>query len=391
MSRTLLLRFQVAEARGLIPQGSAQAATDAVILELGTRAVADAYYGPTAVATAFSDAATQRATMSDADAERMAENLADEVQDALRPLTRAQRFSDTHTTSDLPLALANLRSRILLPAYNGPMSNWRSFASVTTVPDFKTVRTLRLSEMGELEARGESEDVTYATFTESEGGYRVGNYEKAIQYTWEMSKNDEVGAFQRAAQSLGRGALRTEIKVVLNVIKNGLTRVTDAGAGAGAPTIALMKLARAAFGARYFTDGDGNQIEYGFDATDIIYGTPIRDAISQILTQEFEGLSTAARSAVPNVLRGAFTPHYERLWSSVFGSDFVLYDNMVEWLEIAFLEGFQGGPLTYVKAPNVQQHQEQGSFENHTLALKVGHTVGGRVLDPNGAMLVQGS
>ncbi len=393
MSKTLYLKMQLAEANGEIPKGTAMAATDALIAEAGVQAFYRGYHGPQNVTDALSDARKARAGLSDADAERQVEQLADEFVDSIGPLMAAQRFSDTHTTSDFPLALANLRQRTLLPAYAGPISNWRSFASVITVPDFKTIRTLRLSETGELKQRGETDDVEFTTFTEAEGGYRVANFERGLRYTWEMSKNDEVGAWQRGMESLGRGAGRTEAIVVFKAILDGLTagKITAAGDGAGVPTIDLVKKVRAKFAARTFKDDDGNDLEYGFDITDLIFGTANRDAFSVINTAETEPGASNNRGNNPNVLRGAFTPHLERLWSRVFGSDYVAYDSMVQWLEVAFLEGFQGGPLTYTELPSTREYQDQGSFTNHSFAVKVGHTLGARVVDDKGAVLVQGT
>ncbi|GAA5514776.1 hypothetical protein Dcar01_03537 [Deinococcus carri] len=392
MSKTLRLQMQLAEARGEIPAGTAQAAADSIVVETGIRAFYRGYHGPANVDAAFTAAQQQHAQLTDAQVEAQAENLADELRDALAPLMAAQRLTDTHTTSDLPLALANLRQRTLLPAYQGPVSNWRTALSpdIITVPDFKTIRTLRLSEMGELAPRAEGEDVTYTTFSEAEGGYRVGNFERAVAYTWEMDKNDEVGAFARALESLGRGAARTEVMVIFKAIKDGLAsgKITGATDGSGAPSIDTLKKLRTKFAGRTFKDGDGNDLEYGFDVTDIVFGTSQRDVFNLANTQEYED---ARQGRTPNILRGAFNLHLERLWSRVFGQDYVAFDSMVQWLQVAFLEGFQGGPLTYTEMPTSREYQDQGSFRNHTFGVKVGHTLGARVIDPNGAVLVQGS
>lgn len=391
MSKTLRLQMQLAEAKGEIPTGTALAASDAIIVETGIRAFYKGYHGAANMTAANQDAQAQLSTLTDAQVEAQAENLADELKDALAPLMNAQRLTDTHTTSDLPLALANLRQRTLLPAYQGPVSNWRQLnPNIITVPDFKTIRTLRLSEMGELAPRAEAEDVTYATFSEAEGGYRVANFERGARYTWEMDLNDEVGAWARALESLGRGAARTEVIVIFKAIKDGLTpgKITDAADGAGAPTIDLIKKLRAKFSSRTFKDGDDNDLEYGFDITDVVFGTANRDVFNVINTQEYED---ARQGKTPNILRGAFTPHLERLWSRVFGQDYVAYDNMVQWLQVAFLAGFEGGPLTYTEMPTTREYQDQGSFRNHSFGLKVGHTLGARVVDENGAVLVKGS
>lgn len=381
MSKYLHTRMELAEARGEIPRGTAAALTYATILESGVRAMADGYYGAKMISDVFKDIERPGSVARD---EQMALDIADSIIDDVRNV--GQVLLDTHTTSDFPIALASLRRRTLRGAYEGVESNWRAFATVTTVPDFKNIRSIRLSELPELLPRAEAEDVQYMTFSESEEGYRIGNYERAFGYTWEMWLNDEIGLFARMLRSAGRGALRTEAVTVLNAVDAGLAQTTPTTAGVGGPTVARVQEVRAALAARAYQDSDGNSVPYGFDLTDVIFGTNWRDVVNTTLNQQF----TDFQGGTPNVMQNAFTPHHERMWQRVMGVDWVAYDRMVEWLEVAFLNGFQGGPKTYTKMPNVQENPGEGSFENHTLAIKLGHTLGAKVIDANGAYRVKG-
>lgn len=386
MSKTMLLRFQLAEAKGHIPANTAVGLTYATIAEAGAKAVANGFYGKDAVSEAVGEVEKAYTGTDTAQREQRMMDLAEGVIKDIRPVTRA--LSEAHTTSDFPLALANLRTRTLRKAYEGALSDWRSFASVLTVPDFKNIRGLRLSEIGGLKLRAEGTDVKFASFGESEDGYRVGNYERGLAYTWEMWENDEVGAFMRGLESLGRAAKRTEVEVVMSAIAAGLTQITEA-AQIGAPTVNTIKAIRQAFAQRTFKDSDGTDVPFGFDITDIIFGTENRDAIQQILTAETEPGASNNRGNNPNVLRGFATPHFERLLSRYLGTDIVVFDNQVDWLEVAFKEGFQGGPKTYTKIPDVQEEPGEGSFANHTFEVKLGHVIGAKVIDPSGAARVK--
>lgn len=386
MSKYLYQKMLLAEARGEIPDGQAGRLTAATIIESGLRAMARGYYGPAAVSDALKDVRSLSTAQREAEAERIADSL---IADC-RPMNRA--LQDAQTTSDFPLALANLRTRVLRPT-NSPVvtSDWRNWNTrVRTVPDFKNIRGLRLSIPGDLLPRAEAEDVKYTSWGESEDGYRVGNFERAASYTWEMHLNDEIGLFDSLMEEMGKAALRTEVRVVFQAIYDGLPQVTDP-AQAGAASIATLKAVRTAFGTQTATNADGVADDLGRDITDIIFGTDQRDVIAQILAQEFENGSGGARGGTPNVLRGAFTMHFERLWRRVFGPDYVVFDNTVQWLEVAYLSGFQGGPKTYQKLPNVDVFGDEGSFENHTLSVKVGHTLGAKVVDPTGAARIKGS
>jgi hypothetical protein len=59
-------------------------------------------------------------------------------------------------------------------------------------------------------------------------------------------------------------------------------------------------------------------------------------------------------------------------------------------LEVATLSGFEGGPRTYTKLPDVIEHPEEGSFDNHTISVKFGDAVGATVTDDNGVVRVNG-
>jgi hypothetical protein len=380
VSKSLYLRFQLAEAKGQINEGTAAQATFATLAEKGIRAAAEGYYGKPNVAKAASDAKAEQDVL----------DLADELIADIAPMTRAMqnsyRMGATHTTSDFPLALANLRQRTVLDAYTGEPSRWRDFATVRTTPDFKAIRSLRFTELPELRLRPEGTDVTYTTLSESETGYRVANYERAIKYTWEMWRNDDVGGFVRMAESLGRGAARTEALVVFQAIADGLAR-TPLVAGVGAPTIDRLAEMERIMAARTFADSDGNPVMYGFRLTDVIHGTAQRQFINAVLTQQFR----AFQGGETNPMNGAFDPHLEPLWGRVLANDLVGFDGNVEWLEVAFLEGFQGGPKSYVKLPDVRDNVDEGSFADHSLHIKSGHTLGAKVLDANAAIRVEGA
>lgn len=382
MSEKLFLKMQAAEARGHIPEGTALAATDAVIAEMGARALLKGYYGDQTIQAVLKELREDQYQDS-------ALEIAEHLKDGLAPLLRALRYSDQLATTDFPTLYQTLVTRVR-PVYATAPSNWREFATVTTASDFREIRSLKINELPELKNMAELEDIQYANFSESETGYRVAKKARAIPYSWEMWKNDELGRFTRALESLGQGAIRTEAIVVFKAIFDGLVRETDASM-AGAPTIDKLKAIRANFAARTYTDSDGQAVEIGLDITDIIFGTGNRDAINQILTAETEPGTGNQKGNAPNVLRGAFTPHLERLWGRVFGTDYVVFDNLNEWLEVAFLEGFQNGPRVTTKMPTIVEYQEMGSFENHSLAVGLVHVIGAKVIDPLFAKRVQGA
>ncbi len=375
MSKTLFLKNLLAEARGEIPQGTATQVTFAAIAQGGVEAVADAYYGKEAVQKA----------VDTAHAEQRAMDINDELIADIAPIVRTMQA--TQTTSDFPQALSQLRARRIRDSYKARDSRWRDFATVTTTPDFKPIRAMRFSGIPELKLRPEATDVQYGPKLDlAEDGYRVANYELAIKYTWEMHLNDDVGLFNRQLAALGEGALLTETMVVLEAIKAGLPR-TALTVGAGAPTIQRMQEIENILASRSFDSGAGVMHEYGFGLTDVIHGTRQRQYLATILGTLF----TDFQGGTPNAMAGAFTTHLEPMWARVMGNDVVAYDSAVEWLEVAFLQGFEGGPKTYTKIPDVREFPDEGSFPDHSMHVKVGHTVGSKVTGAEAAIRVEGA
>ena len=385
MSKELFLINQLQEEKGNIPHNTAAAVTYATILEAAAKNAYEGYYGSEALGKATIEA------KSNAKAEQEVLDLNAEILDDMAPMMAVYRSTGlfaNHSTSDFPLALQNLRSRTIRETYMGPDSMWREWVpSVITVPDFKNIRGLRLEGLPELNLRAEGESVTYASFGESEDGYRVSNYERADAYTWEMYKNDDVGLFTQRARLMGKAARNTEIFVILAALAAGLTRSVETGVVTGAPTIAGLEGALQAFTERTFTNEEGNTVEYGYDLTDIVFGTANRLAFAKINTQEYQDF----QGGVPNVVRGMFDMHMERYWSRYLGTDYVMFDRNVEWFQVAFLDEFANGPLMYMKMPDVNSYPSQGSFDNHGLSYKWGHTLGAKVLDANGALRVEGA
>lgn len=383
----------MAEARGRIPNGTAIGLTFATILELGVRAAAEGYYGREAVTSAVTAARAEQASL----------DLADDILADISSITKV--YADlgkfvgeqlgtqpgaTHTTSDFPAALANLRQRIMrqdTPIGKSAWRDWIPSRLVGTTPDFKPIRGLNMTEMGELKLRPEATDVQYTSLAWTGDHFMVANYERALAYTWEMWLNDEINTFARALARMGEGAARTEAIVIFNAILNGVSRSSETGITTGEPNSTRIAAARKAMAERTVTDVDGVSTTGEILATDIVYGTAWQDTVEVALNTRY----TDHNQGTPNVAYQSVTPHMERLWARVFTSDWIMFDREIDFIDVRFLEGFQGGPLTYTKMPDVNEHPEQGSFDNHGLSVKVGHTLGAKITNADGVLRNQGA
>jgi hypothetical protein len=397
MSKTMYKDAQIMEVKGHIPQGSAFAFTMASIYEAAVRKGLEGYYGTKTVSDAFKAAKTDASL---AGFEQLAMDVQSEMfadvqfilktRGGIDAFMKQNGFGASHSTSDFPKALAALRTARVRQGDSLAEANWRGWIpsqNILSVPDFKMIRGVKPGLIGELKKRAELEDVEYTTMDFTSDGYFVANYERAIEYSWEMWRNDEFGRFVQMVGNLGISGRRTEILVILGAILSGVARSVEAGVTTGAPTITNVGNARTAISRRTAVDPDGVSQELELMATDILYGIQQKDAVEATLSQRtVDGQIYSA--ANPNL---GLVPHLERPWNRILGSDWLLFDNTRDWIEVAFLQDFEGGPLFYTKAPSELDHPDQGSFDNHAFAIKAGHTLGSKVTDANGAIRVQGA
>ena len=399
MSKVLHLKFREQEARGRLPKGMANPLTYATLAEAGVRAALEGYYGTPAVREAYSAARDEQRAVDISDDilgdVRSILKVYGSVEDAMRagkdwaPGIMAAGGGGL-TTSDFPKALASLRQRTIRQETPIGRSMWRSWVAprnIRTVPDFKQIRGLTPGQAGELKLRPEGTDVQYTKLSFTADGYFLANYERAVGYTWEMWLNDEIGLFTTLLRKLGEGAARTEAIVIFNAILNGVSRSAETGITTGGPTSDRIVAARKAMAARTVTDADATSTVGEIMGSDIVYPSEWEDTVDIALGTRYTDFNMGA----PNLAYQKLSPHMERLWARVFTSDWIVFDRDVDWLEVAFLEGFQSGPMTYTQLPDEREHPDQGSFSKHSLAVKVGHNLGAKVTNTNGVLRNQGA
>lgn len=379
MIRKVLHGYELAEARGHIPAGTAVKATFATILEAGTVAFQKSYFGNTEWNKTDSDVKANRETYEAAAS--LQESLLMDVSRVRGMLREAQ------TSTDFPLILANLRSRVMRESFNPVQSKLWEMAEKRTASDFKIMKGYRVNTMDELALRPEGEDVEMTKIDMTDDGYAVASYEKGIYFTWEMWKNDDLGAFTIGLKNLGLAARRTRAKVALRAIQNGVTQYTPPVAGVGGPTI--VRLQEVVQSLAEQTNDDGEAMDIGI--TDIAFGAQWLTTVNETLKSPFVLGPTTAKTGNVNVVQGIATPHEERIIARVLGADWLAWDNNYPFLEVATLEGFEGGPQTYTQMPDVVEHPDQGSFSNHTIGVKAGDAVGSKVTQTKSVRRVKGS
>jgi len=380
-ARDILHSYQLAEARGHIPEGSANRLTLQTILLAGAAAHARAYYGEQVIYKAMEDA---RALSHEA--KEMAMVTAESLITDLSVARRAGRQAEAMTSSDFPLALAQIRDRVRRGSYNPVESEIFKIATPRRANDFKRIRGIRTDAFSRLKLRPEGTNVEYANFGSNEDGYQIANYELALAYTREAWYNDDIDEFVTAAANLGVAGRRNRALVVIEAIKGALTR-TVIGGSVGGPDAARLEALFQAFAEQ--TNADGKPMPRLL--TDIVYPAAWAMTAKAALESDLVVTGSATKTPNRNVAKGIAVPHLDAMLAEVgTAKDWLGFDGRQSWLEFATLRGYEAGPKTFTKMPDVVETDMEGSFENGTIALKVSDNVGASVTDSKSAILVQG-
>ena len=135
-------------------------------------------------------------------------------------LTRAM-----HTTSDFPTLLTSTGNRVLLAAFEAAPNPLKMLARRTTIGDFRTKTTVKLSEWPRLQAVGEHGEIHHGTRGEAKEAYALQTFARIFSLSRQALINDDLGAFADFGRAAGRAAAETEADV--------LTALLTANAGAG--------------------------------------------------------------------------------------------------------------------------------------------------------------
>ena len=120
-------------------------------------------------------------------------------------LTRAM-----HTTSDFPNLLTSTGNRILTPAYQAAESPLKRLARQRTADDFRPMSLIKLGEFGKLQKVTEAGEIKALTTGEAAEGYSLETFGGIFNLSRKAIINDDLGAFARWAEMMGRGAAETE-------------------------------------------------------------------------------------------------------------------------------------------------------------------------------------
>ena len=143
-------------------------------------------------------------------------------------MTPAEEWKRFHTSDDLKNVLANIATKVLIAGFdNEELATHREWTTKVDVPNYKPVKAVALSEIGDLSLVGEGGELTYTTVSDTGIDIELARYERGIIYSREMFINDDLGVLINTPQNFARAALRLE----KNLVFLGLTSNPTMGDG----------------------------------------------------------------------------------------------------------------------------------------------------------------
>lgn len=130
----------------------------------------------------------------------------------------AQAF--THSTDDFGNLLANVANKAMLRGYDEAEETFDRWTSVGELPDFKAATRVDLSAFPDLAAVPEGGEYKQATVGDRGETVQLATYGRLFSITRQAIINDDLGAFTRIPQKMGRSARRTIANLVYAILNN---------------------------------------------------------------------------------------------------------------------------------------------------------------------------
>ena len=130
-------------------------------------------------------------------------------------MTLAEEWKRFHTSDDLKNILANIANKTMIAGFDNPeLATHREWTTKVDLPNFKLVKQVALSEIGDLALIGEGGELTYTTVTDTGIDIQLARYERGIIFSREMFINDDLQILINTPQNFTHAALRLEKNLV---------------------------------------------------------------------------------------------------------------------------------------------------------------------------------
>lgn len=378
-------KFELMAARGHIKDEHVPLLSHVMISEEAARAFYTGYFGDTIMTQAEQDVLTAKDNGSEALLQSWTNagrknDTGDTLTRMAAPLMRASIV----TTLDIPAVLGRAGS-VAVRAGEEPFSTQSSIMELaykrSGVPagELKSV-SRDYDDLG-LFPKPEGSDVRYEGFDANVDEYETLIYARAMGWTYEAKRKDELYRFLEDTAALGYAARLERLRILARAIIADVNRVQYDGAPGG-PTVDRL-----------------------VDVRDTFFAANNRSMRGIAIAPLWQGLAEAslANDLVPgsnpaeaNPMKNAFTIGIEDVLPAEFAKaspgaleDWLVHDG-TPFVEFATVAGFDT-PVIRFKAPDVVNGVEMGSFDRMVEAMQIVDYAGAKVTRPESATLVAGA
>jgi hypothetical protein len=275
--------------------------------------------------------------------------------------------------------LADVANKSMLRGYEEAEETFQKWTSKGTLPDFKAAKRVDLNTFPALAQVTEGAEYKYVTVGDRGETIQLATYGSLFSITRQAIINDDLDAFTRVPNKMGRAAIRTVGNLVYAVLTGNpamsdgvaLFHANHSNTSTGVLSTAAVdalatKLARQ-------TDPSGNTLN--IEMAYLIVPRTLRGLALQVANSEFEVGTTNKNNTVPNFVRGQFDVIADaRLDSASTAAHYAAANpNTHDTIEVAYLDGNESPTL-----------EQQGGWTVDGVDFKVRLDAGVKALDFRG-------
>lgn len=286
----------------------------------------------------------------------------------------------THGTSDFDNLLADVANKSMLKGYDEAEETFQRWTSVGNLPDFKAAKRVDLNTFPALLEVAPGAEYKYASIGDRGEMIQLATYGRLFSINRQAIINDDLDAFTRVPNKMGRAAIRTVGNLVYAVLTanaamadgvalfhanhaNLLTAAALSTTSVDAMDAAMAKQ----------VDATGNTLNIGLNY--VIVPRALKGLAMQIANSEFEIGTATKNNTTPNWMRGVFEVIADARLDGTSASNWygVANPNLHDTIEVAYLDGNS--------APTLEQ---QGGWTVDGVEFKVRIDAGVKPLDFRG-------
>ncbi len=281
----------------------------------------------------------------------------------------------THSTSDFPLLLANVAQKAMMKGYDEAQETFQAWTTKGALPDFKAARRVDLSTFPSLAKVTEGAEYKSATIGERGETIQLATYGRKFSITRQAIINDDLDAFSKIPQRMGRAAIRTVGELVYAVLTSNPAMADTiarfhadhgnllTGAAIATSSVDTMRVAMA-------KQKDGTAV-LGIRLAYLIVPVALEGTARVVRDSEFE-VTGSKNLTVPNSVRGTFEVIFGARLDTASVSNWygAASPSMHDTIEVAYLDG--------VETPTLEQ---QSGWDVDGVEFKVRMDAGVKALD----------